>query len=167
MTLLTAACQTPLPRDSPGKNTGAGCHALLQGIFPDPGVEPASPAAPEFLSICLPLSCQGSPYTHHYIKKTSNNKLPFRTRNPTQYSVMASMEKNLKKELMYAYMYQPHTCQRCSKHSNKTLCAPGPRDPTETEPDLPLSVCVSLEAAWISTGLLQGQGLWLQQTWEV
>ena len=22
------------PRDSPGKNTGVGCHALLQGIFP-------------------------------------------------------------------------------------------------------------------------------------
>ena len=34
----------------------------------------------------------------------------------------------------------PHTCQRCSEGSNKTLCAPGPRDPPETEPDLPLSV---------------------------
>ena len=68
---------------------------------------------------------------------------------------------------MYAYVYQPHTCQRCSKCTNKTLCASGPRDPTETELDLPLDVCGSLEAAWISTGLLQGQGLWLQQTWEV
>ena len=26
------------PRDSPGKNTGMGCHALLQGIFPKPKV---------------------------------------------------------------------------------------------------------------------------------
>ena len=25
------------PRDSPGKNTGVGCHALLQGIFPTQG----------------------------------------------------------------------------------------------------------------------------------
>ena len=25
------------PRDSPGKNTGVGCHALLQGIFADKG----------------------------------------------------------------------------------------------------------------------------------
>ena len=33
---------------------------------------------------------------------------------------------------------KPHTCQRCSKGSNKTLCAPG--GPTETEPDLPLSI---------------------------
>ena len=27
-------CQAPRPWDSPGKATGAGCHALLQGIFP-------------------------------------------------------------------------------------------------------------------------------------
>ena len=29
--------------DSPGKNTGVGCHALLQGIFPTQGIEPRSP----------------------------------------------------------------------------------------------------------------------------
>ena len=28
------------PWDSPGKNTGAGCHALLQGIFPTQGSDP-------------------------------------------------------------------------------------------------------------------------------
>ena len=32
------------PRDSPGKNAGLGCHLLLQGIFPDPGIKPMSPA---------------------------------------------------------------------------------------------------------------------------
>ena len=26
--------------DSPGKNTGVGCHALLQGIFPTKGLMP-------------------------------------------------------------------------------------------------------------------------------
>ena len=31
--------------DSPGKNTGVGCHALLQGIFPTQElIEPGSPA---------------------------------------------------------------------------------------------------------------------------
>ena len=30
--------------DSPGKNTGVGCHALLQGIFPTQGSNPGSPA---------------------------------------------------------------------------------------------------------------------------
>ena len=28
------------PWDSPGKNTGMGCHFLLQGIFPTPGANP-------------------------------------------------------------------------------------------------------------------------------
>ena len=57
VTPWTVACQTPLsivqshgpqparllcPWDSPGKNTGLGCHAPLQGIFlPDSGIEPA------------------------------------------------------------------------------------------------------------------------------
>ena len=30
--------------DSPGKNTGVGCHALLQGGLPNPEIEPRSPA---------------------------------------------------------------------------------------------------------------------------
>ena len=29
--------------DSPGKNTGVGCHALLQGIFPTQGSNPSLP----------------------------------------------------------------------------------------------------------------------------
>ena len=28
------------PRASPGKNTGVGCHFLLQGIFPPQGLNP-------------------------------------------------------------------------------------------------------------------------------
>ena len=30
----------PLPGNSPGKNTGVGCHFLLQGIFPTQGLNP-------------------------------------------------------------------------------------------------------------------------------
>ena len=33
-TLWTAAHQAPLPWGPPDENTGVGCHALLQGIFP-------------------------------------------------------------------------------------------------------------------------------------
>ena len=29
----TVACQTPLSMGFPGKNSGVGCHFLLQGIF--------------------------------------------------------------------------------------------------------------------------------------
>ena len=34
------------PWDFPGKNTGAGCHLLLQGNPSDPGFETMSPASP-------------------------------------------------------------------------------------------------------------------------
>ena len=47
--------------DSPGKNTGVGCHALLQGIFPTQGSNPG------FLhrrQILYRLSHQGSPHPH-------------------------------------------------------------------------------------------------------
>ena len=30
----------------PGKNTGVGCHFLLGGDLPDPGIEPASLVSP-------------------------------------------------------------------------------------------------------------------------
>ena len=30
--------------DSPGKTTEVGCHALLQGNLPNPGIKPRSPA---------------------------------------------------------------------------------------------------------------------------
>ena len=38
VTLWTVTRQAPLSMDSPGRNTGAGCHALLQGIFPTQGL---------------------------------------------------------------------------------------------------------------------------------
>ena len=40
----TVACQAPLVHgDSPGKNSGVDCHALLQGIFPTWGLNPGLP----------------------------------------------------------------------------------------------------------------------------
>ena len=38
--LWTVAYQAPLPWDFPGKNTGVGCCALLQKIFPIQGLNP-------------------------------------------------------------------------------------------------------------------------------
>ena len=34
------------PQDSPTKNTGMGCHNLLLGNLPDPGIEPTSLMSP-------------------------------------------------------------------------------------------------------------------------
>ena len=36
----TVAHQAPLPWDFPSKNTGVGCHFLLQGIFLTQGLNP-------------------------------------------------------------------------------------------------------------------------------
>ena len=38
MTPRTIVCQAPLSLGFPGKSTGEGCHFLLQGIFPTPGL---------------------------------------------------------------------------------------------------------------------------------
>ena len=44
--------------DSPGKNTGVGCHALLQGTFPTQGSNPGHPHSRQTL---YHLNHQGSP----------------------------------------------------------------------------------------------------------
>ena len=44
--------------DSPGKKTGVGCHALLQGIFPAQG---SKPGLPHCRQILYPLSSPGKP----------------------------------------------------------------------------------------------------------
>ena len=44
--------------DSPGKNTGVGCHALLRRIFPTQGLNPGLPHC-KWIVYCL--SHQGSP----------------------------------------------------------------------------------------------------------
>ena len=46
--------------DSPGKNTGVGCHALLQGIFPTQG---SNPHLLHCRRILYRLSLQGSPFS--------------------------------------------------------------------------------------------------------
>ena len=45
--------------DSPGKNTGVGCHTHPPGDLSDPEIGPTSPAAPELQANSLPQSPQG------------------------------------------------------------------------------------------------------------
>ena len=49
------------PWDSPGKNAGVGCHALLQGIFLTQGM---NPGLLHWQVDSLPLSHLGSPSSH-------------------------------------------------------------------------------------------------------
>ena len=52
------------PQDSLGKNTGVGCHSLLQGS-PNPEIEPRSPA---LQADSLPSEPPGKPQVLHKIK---------------------------------------------------------------------------------------------------
>ena len=77
----TIACQAPLSLDFPGKNTGVGCHSLLQGIFPTQGLNSGLLHCRQIL---YHLSHQGSPLGYESlldIKSTWNkrekNKLDF------------------------------------------------------------------------------------------
>ena len=45
----------------PGKNTGVGCHFLLQGSLPDPGIKPASPASPALAGGFFTIESPGRP----------------------------------------------------------------------------------------------------------
>ena len=62
------------------------------------------------------------------------------------------------------FRIKPHTHQRCSEGSNKPVCTRTQRPP----PPQRLSqncVWVSPEKVQVRSGLMQGQGLWVQQTW--
>ena len=45
--------------DFPGKNTGVGCHLLLQENLPNPGIKPVCPV---FLALTLTTEPPGKPY---------------------------------------------------------------------------------------------------------
>ena len=53
------------PWDSPGKNTGVGCHALFQRIFPTQGSNPHFLHFLHWQAGCLPLVGPGKPHTIH------------------------------------------------------------------------------------------------------
>ena len=72
--------------DSPGKNTGVGCHALLQGIFPMQGL---NPGLPDCRWILQHLNHQGSPRILEWVAYplSSISSLP---RNQIRLSCIAS-----------------------------------------------------------------------------
>ena len=59
------------PWDSPGKNTGVGCHFLLQGIFLIQGSNPGLPHCRQTLN---PLSHQGWKHFTEWQKILANDK---------------------------------------------------------------------------------------------
>ena len=58
-------------RDSPGKNTGVGCHALFQGIFPTQG---SNPGLPHCRWILYHLSHKASPRILEWVVMPSSRR---------------------------------------------------------------------------------------------
>ena len=71
--------------DSPGKNTGVGCHALLQGIFPTQGL---NPGLLRCWWILYHLSHQGSPRILEWVAYPFS-RASSRLRNRTRVSCIA------------------------------------------------------------------------------
>ena len=65
------------PWDFAGKDTGVGCHALLQGVFPGPGMDPASQVS-STAGGSLPLALPGKKRKECCFKKKGNNKICFK-----------------------------------------------------------------------------------------
>ena len=59
----TIAHQAPLSMGYLNKNTGVGCHFLLQGDLSDPGIEPMSPASPALAGGFFTTEPPGKPFS--------------------------------------------------------------------------------------------------------
>ena len=85
---------------------------------------------------------------------------------PLQYSClenpMNSMKKQDSRRGKIVFSIKPHTRQRCSEGSNKPCVHQDPETPQKLRQKC---VWVFPEEVQVSSGLLQGQGLWVQQTW--
>ena len=68
------------PWASPGKNIGVGCHALLQGNLPNPGIELAVLCLLHWQAGSLPLTIPGK--AHWSAQESSNTGVHlFKTHN--------------------------------------------------------------------------------------
>ena len=111
----------PSPWDSPGKNTGVGCHFLLQcmKVKSESEVTQLCPIlatswtavhqAPPSMGLSRQEYWSGVPLSSPLIYTTifkigANEKLLYSTGNSTQYSVMSYMRKEYKKEETYVHV---------------------------------------------------------------
>ena len=72
VTQWTVAHETPMSKAFSSKNTGVGCHFLLQGIFPTQGSNLTLLHLPHWQAGSLPLSHSGSVWIKLF--KLSNSK---------------------------------------------------------------------------------------------
>ena len=113
MTPWTTACQALCHRDSPGKNTAVGCHALLQGIFPTQGLNPGVSPCKQIL---YHLSYQGS--SIKIISNYKDNKIFLKHKNSAKVPYHEPLKKALIDGISQLKKEWINYCIRTSRCSN-------------------------------------------------
>ena len=105
VTSWTVALQAPLSMDSPGKNTGVGCPARLQGIFLTQGSNPHLLCLLHWQVGTLPLALPGKPIYLSNRDRYSYRYLGPRIQNEVK-SFSCSLDlRDIKEELPYKVEY--------------------------------------------------------------
>ena len=85
------------PWEFPGKNTGVGCHFLLRGGLPNPGIKPMSPASPALAGGFFITESPGNPFREGYgTGNTSGTAAssPREAQKPSKCTVLLSPHSN-------------------------------------------------------------------------
>ena len=108
--------------DSPGKKTGVGYHALLQGIFPTQGTNPGLQHCRQILYY---LSHQGSPRLLEWVAYPfSKGSSHLRNQTRVSWWILYQLSNhgspyhqiNVQFWKLNSWEYFPHTCQCCWKN---------------------------------------------------
>ena len=128
--------------DSPGNNTGVGCHALLQGIFP---IQGSNSGLPYCRQILYHRSYQGSPQCYVPLEKgalspsahlesppsTLTHPLFLSTASPWLFPILAPLDQWSPFHLV-PQLWLPTVCTLCSDQIASVNTEAGPAPPLPT-----------------------------------
>ena len=95
--------------DSPGKNTGVGCHVLLQGIFPTQG---SNSGLPQCRQILYCLNHEGSPRVLVWVAYpfSKRSARPLISWIADGFFTSCTTREALLKDIFRSQFYQPNSC---------------------------------------------------------
>ena len=140
----------PRPWDSPGKNTGVGCHFLLQCMKVKSEVAQSYPTRSDPMDYC-PWDFPGrsTGVGCHCLPQLSTGECCIQANKDTPYSRAKAKAQQDGRSGWIMFRIKPHTYQRRSEGTKHLVCTRTQGNeqwpPQDPEPHLPLSVWVSLQ----------------------